>query len=208
MRRRWRVEVGGSGGISRGGGDGSCSDCRAYNNRGDSFKDKGDNDRAIADYSTAIRLDPAYPAAYTNRGLAYEKKGDREHARADFNAALAVPQKYDTGKWAHDTARERLAALAAGPTTTTRPPAATAGAQAIPGAPGRRVALLIGNSGYAAVPTLPNPKRDAEAMAVALRKVGFQSVTMINDGADFLICEGLTDQRHAPEHAQQGAIAP
>jgi hypothetical protein len=29
-----------------------------------------------------------------------------------------------------------------------------------------------------------------------------------NVARDFLISKGLTDQRHAPEHAQQGAIAP
>src|SRR5262249_34988650 len=65
--------------------------------------------------------------------------------------------------------------------TTGKPPAATAGAQPTPAAAGRRVALVIGNSSYAAVPALPNPKRDAEAVAVALRKVGFQSVNVIND---------------------------
>src|SRR5262245_54569007 len=44
-----------------------------------------------------------------------------------------------------------------------------------------RVALVIGNSSYASVATLPNPKRDAEAVTAALRNVGFRSVTMITD---------------------------
>jgi tetratricopeptide (TPR) repeat protein len=167
-------------------------DALTYGNRGEAYQAKGENDRAIADFDTAIRLDPAHTEAYARRGLSYEKKGDPERARADFNAALATPQKYDTGKWAHDTARERLAALDAGsqlaalearPSPAGGTPAAKAGAQAMPAALSHRVALVIGNSGYAAVPALPNPKRDAEAVAAALRKVGFQSVNVINDAS-------------------------
>jgi tetratricopeptide (TPR) repeat protein len=160
-----------------------------YDNRGNAYRRKGDNDRAIADYITAIQLDPVYTAAFTNRGLAYEKIGDRERARADFNAALALPQKDNSGKWAHGTARARLAVLDAGPATTTAGVQATAA----PGAPGgRRVALVIGNSSYAAVPALPNPRRDAEAVAAGLREVGFQSVTVINDASREALVKALS----------------
>ncbi|WP_172628265.1 tetratricopeptide repeat protein [Bradyrhizobium ivorense] len=41
---------------------------------------------------------------------------------------------------------------------------------------GIRVALVIGNSAYEAVPMLPNPQRDAEAVAAAFKKLGFQTV--------------------------------
>jgi uncharacterized caspase-like protein len=102
-------------------------------------------------------------------------------ARAEFDVALLIPQKYDNGKWAHDTARERLAALGTEPLTTTRPPAATAAAQAMPADLGRRVALVIGNAGYTAVPSLPNPRADAAAIAGALRQVGFQVVRIEQD---------------------------
>ena len=34
---------------------------------------------------------------------------------------------------------------------------------------GRRIALVIGNSDYQNVPLLPNPRRDAEAIAASLR---------------------------------------
>ena len=50
-----------------------------------------------------------------------------------------------------------------------------------PSYPDNRVALVIGNSSYASVAALRNPKRDAEAVTAALRNVGFQSVTMIAD---------------------------
>src|SRR5580704_10711645 len=48
----------------------------AYVNRGAAYFAKGDNDRAIADATKAIELDPKYDAAYYNRGNAYRKKGD------------------------------------------------------------------------------------------------------------------------------------
>jgi branched-chain amino acid transport system substrate-binding protein len=43
---------------------------------------------------------------------------------------------------------------------------------------GRRVALVIGNSAYQNEALLPNPRRDAAAVADALRRVGFQSVAL------------------------------
>src|SRR5262249_23180472 len=82
-----------------------------WNNRGLAWKRKGLYDRAIPDFDQAIKIDPAYTAAYTNRGQTYEEKGDIERAKEDYRHALAVPQKYGNGKYAHDKARERLAAL-------------------------------------------------------------------------------------------------
>jgi uncharacterized caspase-like protein len=38
----------------------------------------------------------------------------------------------------------------------------------------RRVALVIGNSAYQFTPALPNPTNDAEAMAAALQRLGFE----------------------------------
>jgi uncharacterized caspase-like protein len=122
--------------------------------------------------------------AYVRRGLSYEKKGDRERARADFNVALTLPQKHNSNTWAHDTARARLAVLdeaQARPATTLSPSAS-----------GRRVALVIGNSGYVAVPALPNPKRDSEAVAAGLREVGFQSVTVLNDASRDAMVKALS----------------
>jgi tetratricopeptide (TPR) repeat protein len=46
---------------------------------------------------------------------------------------------------------------------------------------GKRVALVIGNSAYQNVQALPNPVRDADAIADAFRKVGFQSVQVEHD---------------------------
>jgi hypothetical protein len=82
-----------------------------FDTRGAIYQKMGALDRAIADFDVAIRLDPRYPGALTRRGLAYETKKDIARARADYQAALASPPKYKSAEWAHDTARERLAAL-------------------------------------------------------------------------------------------------
>ena len=41
-----------------------------FKNRGDAYMNKGDYDRAIADYNEAIRLDPNNALAFCNRGRA------------------------------------------------------------------------------------------------------------------------------------------
>lgn len=46
--------------------------------------------------------------------------------------------------------------------------------------PGKRVALVIGNSTYRNVPSLLNPRRDAEDLAAVLREIGFE----VLDGFD------------------------
>ena len=61
------------------------------------------------------------------------------------------------------------------------PPAVAALPPATAADPGRRVALVIGNSSYTAVPKLVNPPRDAETVAAALRRAGFQSVVTATD---------------------------
>jgi tetratricopeptide (TPR) repeat protein len=161
----------------------------AFTNRGNSYRSKGDNDRAIADYSDALRVDPAYAPAFTNRGLVYEKKGDVAHARSDFNEAARIPLKNDSGKWALDTARQRLAALSApsapaAPVTPIKPATVTTAviaATAPTSVNDRRIALVIGNSAYENVPALPNPERDAAFVAETLKRTGFASVTVLTN---------------------------
>jgi tetratricopeptide (TPR) repeat protein len=62
----------------------------AYNNRGITYTWQGDFDRAIADLSEAIRLDPTLGAAYHNRGRAYRKKGEHHRAIADLTEAIRL----------------------------------------------------------------------------------------------------------------------
>lgn len=66
---------------------------KLYWTRGLLYWDRNDYDRAIADDSEAIRLDPNYVAAYISRGVAYRSKGDTDHAMTDFSAAIRLDPK-------------------------------------------------------------------------------------------------------------------
>ncbi len=46
---------------------------------------KGDLDRAVRDFSEAIRIDPKYPDTYLERGQTFFKLGDTERAIADYS---------------------------------------------------------------------------------------------------------------------------
>jgi tetratricopeptide (TPR) repeat protein len=69
-------------------------DAKAYNNRGLAYYEKGDNDRAIADYNKAIGLEPDDADTYNNRGNAYSAKGDKDRAIADYNRAIKLKPDY------------------------------------------------------------------------------------------------------------------
>ena len=66
---------------------------KLHYNRGIEWAAKGDHDRAIADYDTAIRLNPRYGDAFYNRGSAWGNKGDHERAIADYDAAIRLNPK-------------------------------------------------------------------------------------------------------------------
>ena len=66
----------------------------AYHNRGLAFKDAGDYERAIADFTTALSISPQFIDAYNNRGLAYKGKKIFIKAFADFDAALRLNPRY------------------------------------------------------------------------------------------------------------------
>lgn len=85
----------------------------AHYNRATEYKSKGELARALDDYDQAIHIDRNYTAAYTARGQTLEQINERQRAISDYRTALATAQKYNTGKWAHDHARERLRELGA-----------------------------------------------------------------------------------------------
>jgi tetratricopeptide (TPR) repeat protein len=70
----------------------------AFNNRGFAFAFKGNYDRAIADHTEAIRLDPKMAIAYFNRGSELGSKGDLNRAIADLNQAISLDPK-NAGAW-------------------------------------------------------------------------------------------------------------
>ena len=66
---------------------GSTRSTLAYINRGVSYADLGEYERAIEDYDEAIRLDPQSARAYINRGNAYDGLGKSEEAERDYAKA-------------------------------------------------------------------------------------------------------------------------
>ena len=57
---------------------------------------KGDLDRAVHDYTEAIRIDPKYPDSYAERGQAMFKLGETERAIADYTAAIQRDPQHGT----------------------------------------------------------------------------------------------------------------
>ncbi|MCK1523875.1 MULTISPECIES: tetratricopeptide repeat protein [unclassified Bradyrhizobium] len=68
-----------------------------YGERGYAYQAKGDNDRAIADYTESLRLDANNSFALTARGNAYFAKGNFDRAIADYDRVIALDPDY-----AHD----------------------------------------------------------------------------------------------------------
>lgn len=60
-----------------------------YFNRGNAFLQKGDVDKAIADYDTSIKLEPQYAPAFRNRAGAWFAKGEIDRSIADLDSAIA-----------------------------------------------------------------------------------------------------------------------
>jgi tetratricopeptide (TPR) repeat protein len=65
----------------------------AYYNRGCAFYDDHQYDKAIADYTKAISINPKFADGYIGRAYAYAKKGEDHKADADFAEAKRLVSK-------------------------------------------------------------------------------------------------------------------
>jgi Flp pilus assembly protein TadD len=73
----------------------------AVKERAEAYRRAGEFDKAIADYTQALQLQPKDPALYAGRGFAELKKNDKANALNDFNKAIELaPDKseYYTGR--------------------------------------------------------------------------------------------------------------
>lgn len=62
----------------------------AYRNRAIAWSDSGHDERALADYDSAIALDPDNTDAINDRGLIWLNKGENERAISDFDRAIEL----------------------------------------------------------------------------------------------------------------------
>jgi tetratricopeptide (TPR) repeat protein len=62
----------------------------AFYIRGKELAEAGRLDSAIAEYDTALTINPMFAAALAERGDAWAKKGDFERAIADYNTVLQI----------------------------------------------------------------------------------------------------------------------
>ena len=155
--------------------------------RGHIYERTGKLDKAIADFDKAIGLNAKAMSPHFGRALAYEKKGDTARAIADHRAVLALKAGSDEEKAWQRTSELKVASL-------------------MRASSGRRVALVMGNSAYKAVPVLKNPQRDAEAVAAALRGLGFQLVRLETDLPREKLMAALRDFSRASEEADWSLV--
>ena len=80
--------------ILQGSGEPAENGAIACNNRGLAYRDKGELDRAIADHTEAIRLDPRFAVAFNSRGFTYDRKGERDRAVADYTEAIRLDPRF------------------------------------------------------------------------------------------------------------------
>lgn len=78
-----------------------------YFQRGRVYRRKEDRPAAIADFSTAIRLQPGYPSAYYNRALTRSESGDIDGAIADYTSAIDGDKSYAAAYNNRGVARQR-----------------------------------------------------------------------------------------------------
>jgi tetratricopeptide (TPR) repeat protein len=175
-------------------------------NRGQALARKGDVAGAIAEFGKAIdwarnQNKPELADYYVHRAEAQGRQGDWLKALEDDQSALTINPYHAKAQAGRDAARLALTTISRQSVASDPPapqPAVAAAAPApqrpqAPAAAERRVALVIGNSAYKNVPLLPNPVRDAAAVAEALRRTGFQTVMLQTDMAKEKLVESLRD---------------
>jgi tetratricopeptide (TPR) repeat protein len=152
-------------------------------------------DLAIADFTAALVLNPTDDVAYIWRGDALRQKGQYQAAIAEYDAALKLQPGMELA--VSGRAQAVAAQVQAGATASAAPagqPPPTEATNVSPVAmAGTRIALVIGDSAYAAVAKLPNPARDAKAVAEALKADGFSDVRLIIDATRADLVQALND---------------
>jgi tetratricopeptide (TPR) repeat protein len=86
---------------------------KALTARADAYERKDQIDRAIGDYDTVLRLDPALADIFNIRGELWRKQGDRRKALADFGAAIKLNPDHPAAKGNYKSLAQELERLGA-----------------------------------------------------------------------------------------------
>ena len=85
----------------------------ALNNRGVEYVAFGEPDKALADFSEALRVDPSMEMVYRNRALVHMRNGDYAAAVDDFDSAVAYSRyqgfSYNEGAYLGRAVAHKLA---------------------------------------------------------------------------------------------------
>ena len=150
-------------------------------------------DLALADFDAMLAIHPD-DFGHIGRADALRAQGQYQAAITEYDAVLKI-HSVDSAIMGRYLAVTALAQ--AGEKQSTTPeviqPASAPVKPATMIAAETRVALIIGNSAYTAVAKLPNPQRDAEAVAEALRQDGFADVQLVIDATRTDLVEALND---------------
>ena len=73
---------------------GGINEAEFYYNRAKEYSVNKDFDKAIADYSKAMELDPNDYVLYYDRGLAYQEKGSIDNAISDYSKSIELNPDY------------------------------------------------------------------------------------------------------------------
>jgi len=73
---------------------GKAESSMAYYNRGNEFFRLKNAEKAISDYSAAIKIYPAYHEAFYNRGLVFYLSGENNSAIDDFTSTIAIKDDF------------------------------------------------------------------------------------------------------------------
>ena len=131
----------------------------------------------------------------------YDEAVVRETRPATANNARPISTVVNTAPAAVSSAPSAGLPVVAGVPQVIATPATAAQAISL-----RRVALVVGNSAYRAVPALPNPNSDAQAVAAALRGVGFQVVGLKTDLGKEALVTALRDFAREAEQADWAVV--
>jgi tetratricopeptide (TPR) repeat protein len=81
--------------------------------RAGAYDRKDQIDRAIGDYDTALRLDPALADIFNIRGELWLRKGDRPRALTDFGAAIKLNPQHEAARANYKSLAQELERLGA-----------------------------------------------------------------------------------------------